>query len=359
MTKIALYSSSRRAGQARPPRIQTAAPPTAAAAAPPQPPQAVASAAAPGGWQRFQQRHPRTAWMGFGGLTALVAIAVFALVGPSTQHLTQRDIDLAVLHTLKKQPKAPSHAAIAYEAIRPSVVRVRQFGQAHEEKDDSAGHGRQDKGKADKSPSKGKTAPKKPQKGQTKEVADPAGKGESKEVEIATGTGVVIIDTGVILTSLHVVAGADHIGVVFADGTESDAEIINSQPWNDMAVLQAKKVPDDLKAAALRSTRGLMPGDEVMAVGYPFGLGPSLSAGVVSGLKREFDSPEGKVTLRNLIQFDTAANPGNSGGPLVDRDGAVVGIVTAILNPNDRVFIGIGFAVPIENAAAAVGQNPF
>ena len=358
MTKIALYSSSRlaAAAPAKPARPQKTATPVAPAAAEAPAP---APAAATGRWQRFQQRHPRTAWMGFGGLTALVAIAVFALVGAPSQHLTQRDIDLAVLHTLKKQPKAPSHAAVAYDAIRPSVVRVRQLGVASEEKDDSAGHGSRDKGKADRNTPKGKAQPKKPPKGQTKEVADPAAKEEGKEVEIATGTGVLIVDTGVILTSLHVVAGADHIGVVFADGTESDAEIINSQPWNDMAVLQAKKVPDDLKAAALRSTRGLAPGDEVMAVGYPFGLGPSLSAGVVSGLKREFDSPEGKVILRNLIQFDTAANPGNSGGPLVDRDGAVVGIVTAILNPKDRVFIGIGFAVPIENAAAAVGQNPF
>jgi S1-C subfamily serine protease len=281
---------------------------------------------------------------------------------------------------LKKQPKPPSNAAIAYEAIRPAVVRVRQFAMVDEEEAEAkpkveGGQGK-DGGKdgakdgakegakdgprngakdAAKDASKAKMPRPRP-----KSVADaaPAKKG-SKEVEVATGSGVVIVDSGIILTSLHVVAGASRIGVVFADGTESDAEIINTQPWNDMAVLQAKTVPDDLAAATLRSTRGLKPGDEVMAVGFPFGLGPSLSAGVVSGLKREFDSPEGKVKLRNLIQFDTAANPGNSGGPLVTEDGAVVGIVTAILNPKERVFIGIGFAVPIENAAAAVGSNPF
>jgi S1-C subfamily serine protease len=95
-------------------------------------------------------------------------------------------------------------------------------------------------------------------------------------------------------------------------------------------------------------------------VGFPFGIGPSASAGVVSGLKREFRSPEGDRVLTNLIQFDAAANPGNSGGPLVTMDGEVVGIVTAILNPSrQRVFIGIGFAVPIENAAGAVGLSPF
>src|SRR4030095_14008723 len=101
-------------------------------------------------------------------------------------------------------------------------------------------------------------------------------------------------------------------------------------------------------------------GDEVLAVGFPFGIGPSASAGVVSGMQREYRSPQGKHVLTNLIQFDAAANPGNSGGPLVTTDGEVVEIVTAILNPTEQsVFIGIGFAVPIENAAAAVGISPF
>ena len=148
--------------------------------------------------------------------------------------------------------------------------------------------------------------------------------------------------------------------MVFADGTESDATVIGLQPENDLAVLQAKTIPDDLVPATLRSTRDLSMGDEVIAVGFPFGIGPSVSAGVVSGLKREYRSPEGKRLLTNLIQFDAAANPGNSGGPLATMDGEVVGIVTAILNPSDQgVFIGIGFAVPIENAASAVGISPF
>jgi S1-C subfamily serine protease len=80
---------------------------------------------------------------------------------------------------------------------------------------------------------------------------------------------------------------------------------------------------------------------------------------VVSGLKREFDDPDNQRTFTNLIQFDAPVNPGNSGGPLVNRDGEVVGIVTAIVNPSGaRVWAGIGFAVPIENAASAVGENP-
>jgi len=112
--------------------------------------------------------------------------------------------------------------------------------------------------------------------------------------------------------------------------------------------------------ATLRSTADLRIGDEVMAVGFPFGIGPSASAGIVSGLKREYRSGSGTRLLTNLIQFDAAANPGNSGGPLVTADGEVVGIVTGLLNPTEqRVFIGIGFAVPIENAASAVGLSPF
>jgi S1-C subfamily serine protease len=156
-----------------------------------------------------------------------------------------------------------------------------------------------------------------------------------------------------------VVVGSKRIKVTFADGHESDASMVGAQPENDLAVLRAKSIPDDLVAATMRGTGDLSPGDEVVAVGFPFGIGPSTSAGVISGLKRSFRAPEGE-RLTNLIQFDAAANPGNSGGPLITMDGAVVGIVTAILNPGDQgTFIGIGFAVPIENAAAAVGLPPF
>ena len=170
----------------------------------------------------------------------------------------------------------------------------------------------------------------------------------------------MILDTGVILTNIHVVAGAKRISLTFSEGLESDAVVTGTRPEDDLAVLQAQTLPDDLQAATLQSTSGLSPGDHVTAVGFPFGIGPSVSSGVVSGLGREFRSPEGKRVLTNLIQFDAAANPGNSGGPLVNASGEVVGIVTGILNPTEqRVFVGIGFAVPIENAAMAVGVPPF
>ena len=176
----------------------------------------------------------------------------------------------------------------------------------------------------------------------------------------SVGSGVVIVDKGTILTNLHVVLGAKRVQVVFADGLKSDATVVAMQPEHDLAVLQAETIPDDLVAATMRSTADLALGDQVVAVGFPFGIGPSVTAGVVSGLRREFRSPEGKRLLTNLIQFDAAVNPGSSGGPLVTAGGEVVGIVTAILNPTDqRFFVGIGFAVPIENAAAAAGLPPF
>jgi S1-C subfamily serine protease len=183
---------------------------------------------------------------------------------------------------------------------------------------------------------------------------------EGRQREIGTGTGVVIVDEGLILTNLHVVMGAPRLQVVFDDGHTAEADMVAAQPENDLAVIKPRSLPDDLVPATLRSTGDLAPGDHVVAVGFPFGIGPTATAGVISGLGREFRSPEGERILTNLIQFDAAANPGSSGGPLVTQDGEVVGIVTAILNPTEhRVFVGIGFAVPIENAAAAVGLSPF
>ncbi|OGB81729.1 MAG: peptidase S1, partial [Burkholderiales bacterium RIFCSPLOWO2_12_FULL_67_210] len=183
---------------------------------------------------------------------------------------------------------------------------------------------------------------------------------QGEAVEHGVGTGVVIVDKGIILTNLHVVQGADKVELVFADGSESGASVTGVQAENDLAVLQAHTIPDDLHAATMRSTGDLLPGDQVVAVGFPFGIGPSTSAGVISGFGRSFKSPEGEQEISDLIQFDAAANPGNSGGPLVTMEGEVIGIVTGILNPsNHRTFVGIGFAVPIESAASAAGLPPF
>jgi S1-C subfamily serine protease len=258
------------------------------------------------------RRHER--WLGIvaGGLLGLALVAGWQHWQPPPVPPTQKDIDAAVLHTLATQ-RLPSRAAKAYEKIRPSVVLVRGLVEDH-------GH----------------------------------------DQDAATGTGVIIVEDGTILTNLHVAMSAPKLHVVFEDGHESPADVVGAQPENDLAVLKATSLPDDVVPATMRSTADLRPGDEVVAVGFPFGIGPSASAGIVSGLKREFRAPGGDKVLRNLIQFDAAANPGNSGGPLVTTDGEVVGIVTAILNPTSaRTFVGIGFAVPIENAAAAVGTHPF
>lgn len=243
--------------------------------------------------------------------------------------VTQQDIDRAVRLSLEKQP-LPSQAAKAFEAIRPSVVRVVGFNH----------------------PDPALTLPK---AGTALKPQD-----KSDDEKVAVGTGVVITEKGAILTNLHVVSGVKHILVMFDDGTKSAAMIKGADPGNDLAVLQATTLPDDLQPATLISTADLKQGDEVVAVGFPFGFGPSVSSGVVSGLKREFHSSDGKNVLGNLIQFDAAVNPGNSGGPLVNMEGEVLGIVTAIFNPvKQHFFVGLGFAVPIENAALAVGVPPF
>jgi S1-C subfamily serine protease len=236
----------------------------------------------------------------------------------------------------------PSEYARAYENVRPAVVRVVSYVKKSRLKEAEAKLA-------------SRTAKPKPLGPAEADVT-----GDNDEIENGVGTGVVIIDKGVILTNLHVVNGADRIKVIFHDGLEASATITGVQAENDLAVLQASKIPDDMIAATMRSTSDLAPGDKVLAVGFPFGIGPSGSGGIVSGLGRVFRSPEGKQEMKNLIQFDAAANPGNSGGPLVTMDGEVVGIVTAILNPTSaRTFIGIGFAVPIENAASAAGLPPF
>jgi S1-C subfamily serine protease len=318
MKKAPLYSSSRPAH--RPAAV--AVEPAAAATQPPEAgPQASTRRSR---LKAFAQRHTGSVWALGGAILVAAGMLLQHGLGTSQQALTQDDIDEAVRTTLENEV-LPSPYSRAYEAIAGSVVRVVGLD------DETVTPSKQDATEIDPS-----------------------------DHRRSTGSGVVIIDNGTILTNLHVVTGAKRIRVTFANGHESDAVLVNAQPENDLAVLRAKSIPDDLEAATMRSSAELRPGDQVMAVGFPFGIGPSASGGVVSGLKRQFRSPEGGQRISNLIQFDAAANPGNSGGPLVTMDGEVVGIVTAILNPGDAgTFIGIAFAVPIENAAAAAGMPPF
>lgn len=265
-------------------------------------------------WRDSYKRHERKLAFAAAALFAALVISAHGLwSAPAAPVLTQETIDAAVARTLESRT-LPSFATKAYEAVHRSIVRVRALGDGLE---------------------------------------------HDEYMQSAAGTGVVIVDSGLILTSLHVIAGASRIRVHFADGLESEARVVSTQPENDLAVVQADNIPDDLLPATVRPASDVAPGDAVIAVGFPFGIGPSVSAGVVSGVKREYRAPGGRG-LSNLIQFDAAANPGSSGGPLVNAEGEVVGIVTAILDPAGRgAFSGIGFAVPIETAAAAAGQAPF
>jgi len=306
MRRSTLYSqSSRRAPLEEPP--------------PPAPPPAAGKAPATR-WRDVYKRH-RKSIAATGGAALFVSVFFTAGMRPSTPALTQADVEAAVTQALKEKT-LPSAAAKAYRAVRPSVVRVRAGGNGLEQ--------------------------------------DEHDESEDGDGARAAGSGVVVVESGLILTNLHVVAGAERITVVFAGGEKSEAKLVSAQPENDLAVIQAAVLPDDLKPATLGSAKDLAEGDDVIAVGFPFGIGPSVSSGVVSGLRREYRSPEGKRVLTDLIQFDAAANPGSSGGPLVNAAGEVVGIVTAILSPTEHgTFAGVAFAVPIQTAARAAGLPPF
>jgi S1-C subfamily serine protease len=171
--------------------------------------------------------------------------------------------------------------------------------------------------------------------------------------ETGLGSGVVVNAGGAVLTALHVVDGATQIQVDFADGTRAAAQVTASQPEHDIAVLAVDRLPEVVVPAVLAGPPPV--GGTVFAVGNPLGLQRSLTAGVVSANDRTITPPRGPA-LQGLIQFDAAVNPGNSGGPLLNGAGQVVGIVTALANPaNQDFFFGVGFAVPITTAGGAAG----
>lgn len=285
-------------------------------------------------WSKLYQRHQGPVLVGCGALVTLLLIGGYDLVAPDPQRISDWQFMTAVNKVVGERPRGPSIESVAYATVIKSVVRV----DGYEDTTD------------DPSATKPETEAEIPAEGKVQE--------DFHERFTAVGTGVVIDDQGTILTNLHVAGAAKKLRVRFWDGSESEAMIIGARPESDLAIIRPLSLPDELEPATLATSAGLNPGDEVMAVGFPFGIGPSASAGVVSGLGRAL-AQDGQTKLENLIQFDAAANPGNSGGPLVNGDGEVVGIVTAILNPSGlRTFAGIGFAVPIENAAAAAGENP-
>jgi S1-C subfamily serine protease len=245
-----------------------------------------------------------------------VAVAVVAVLGlgawllwpAGPPPLTPADVDKAVQHGLQQaqeqQRNAPADATVADHTITPSLVIV------------------------------------------TAQRTDPG------NIDTRLGSGVVINAAGAVLTALHVVEGASRIQLAFADGTTAGATVLVTKPESDIAVLAPDQLPDLVVPAVMAGPPPV--GDAVYAVGNPLGLTHSLTAGVVSATDRSI--PTGRGELSGLIQFDAAVNPGNSGGPLLNRAGQVVGIVTALANPaNQDFFVGIGFAVPIATAGGAAG----
>jgi S1-C subfamily serine protease len=255
----------------------------------------------------------RAAPFGAGVLATLAALLLYSILFPGPHPLTLHEVNDTVAQALASATPPPAFSERVYQVIQPSLVLIQT-----------------------KAPSANGT------------------------VEDSLGSGVVIDDGGDILTALHVVADASDIQLTFADGTQSSAQVTVKQPENDIAVLRADQPPAQLVPATLGNPNAMGVGDEAFAVGNPFGLYGSMSAGVISGFDRTFQPGSSTQKLQSLIQIDAAVNPGNSGGPLLNRNGQVIGIVVGILNPTEqRVFIGIGFAVPINIAGGAVGSPPY
>lgn len=260
------------------------------------------------GWRERLRKWRAAANRGFifagGVLAALVALILYRILFPGPHVLTSNEVATQMAQVMASATPPPSFSDTVYRIIRPSIVLIE---------------------------SKNET-------------------GES------LGSGVIISDQGLILTALHVVDGASDIRIKFADGTEAGATVTTTQSVNDIAVLQPDKLPAQVVPAVLGNPNLMHVGDEAYAVGNPFGLYSSMSAGVISGFGRSFHPANTDRTLEGLIQIDAAVNPGNSGGPLLNREGQVIGIITGIANPTEQdVFIGIGFAVPITTAAGAFG----
>lgn len=248
-----------------------------------------------------------------GAFAALLVLFFYNLLIVKPNQLTVEDVNMSVAIAMASATPAPANSALVYQVIQPSLVLI-QVEEKHQD----------------------------------------------AESDFGLGSGVVVDSFGSILTSLHVVDGASIIKVTFADGTESQAQIVSAMPERDIAVLQALDTPLFVVPAVLGNPNSMRVGDEAYVVGNPFGLYGSMSSGVISGFDRVFRVPNSNLEIPGMIQFDAAANPGNSGGPLLNHSGHVIGIVTGLVNPtDDTFFVGIGFAVPINVAVGGMGSPPY
>jgi S1-C subfamily serine protease len=245
-------------------------------------------------------------------LSAILGVFLYQMLYPIPIIPSQQDIDTSIERVMSSATPAPAFSSEVYQIVSPSLVVIQAKNEGNRE-DDGAG----------------------------------------------IGSGVIINANGDILTANHVVADATEIEVIFVDGSKSAAEIVAAEPDNDIALLQPDKLPELIVPATIGNLNAMRVGDQAFAIGNPLGLVSSMSAGVISGFDRSIPVDDGNQRLDGLIQFDTAVNPGNSGGPLLNRQGEVIGIVTALADPSRRgFFVGIGFAVPIGVALAAGGGGP-
>lgn len=262
--------------------------------------------------RRLRAAARRAAPFASGVLAALLALLVYNVFFPPARPLTTTDVKQTVVEAMASATPPPAYSEVVYRIIRPSLILI-----------------------------------------------ETRGRDESGKVTHGLGSGVVINDNGDILTALHVVTNTDIITLTYADGYETNGLIAEQRPETDIAVLQASRPPTQTFPAVLGNPNAMRVGDEAYAVGNPFGLYGSMSAGVISAFDRSFRPPSSTLTLRGLIQIDAAVNPGNSGGPLLNRAGEVIGIVEGIVNPTDgEFFVGIGFAVPIDSALGGAGGSP-
>ncbi len=260
-------------------------------------------------WQTLRRRARAARPFAAGMLAVLAGLLAYNRLVPAPLPLTQAQVSDTVAQAMASATAPPANASRVYQAILPSFVLIQT------------------------------------------DRADPDG-----ETLQGLGSGVVVDVGGSILTSLHVVADARVITVTFADGFVTEARIMAAQPEKDIAVLAPNALPDLLVAATLGNPNALRVGDEAYVVGNPLGLYASMSSGVISGFDRSFNPINATRPIEGLIQIDAAVNPGNSGGPLLNRAGQVVGIITGLVNAAEQdAFAGIGFAVPIDVAGGAAG----
>jgi len=166
------------------------------------------------------------------------------------------------------------------------------------------------------------------------------------EIPRGSGSGFIWDNKGHIVTNYHVIESANKVEVTLGDGTVSKGSVVGVSPDKDLAVLQISAPSSDLVPITIGQSNNLLVGQKVFAIGNPFGLDHTLTAGIVSALGRQIQSVSGQ-TIREVIQTDAAINPGNSGGPLLDSAGRLIGVNTAIVSPAGQSS-GIGFAVPVE-----------